>query len=49
LLANRDEAAMIFGAIGHAGCGRIESNVHQGFAVQEMPITFDDLKRLNGL
>jgi hypothetical protein len=49
LLANRDEAAMIFGAIGHAGCGMIESNVHQGFAVQEMPITFDDLKRLNGL
>ncbi len=44
-----DEAAMIFGAMGHAGCGMIELNVHQGFAVQQMPTTFADLKRLNGL
>ena len=44
-----DEAAMIFGAMGHASCGMIELNVHQGFAVQEMPTTFDDLRRLNGL
>jgi hypothetical protein len=27
----------------------IESNIHQGFALQEMPMTFEDLKRLNGL
>jgi hypothetical protein len=29
--------------------GHIESNVHQGFAVQETPMTFEDLKRLNGI
>ena len=36
-------------AIGHAGSGMIGANIHEGFAVQEMQTTFDDLKRLNGL
>jgi hypothetical protein len=44
-----DEAMAIFMGLGHAGSGMIGADIHQGFAVKEMPVTFDDLKRLNGL
>jgi hypothetical protein len=44
-----EEAASIFPSKGHVGSGMIESNIHQEFAVQEMPLSFEDLKRLNGL
>ena len=46
---NPARRANFSGGGGFAGSGMIESNIHQGFAVQEMPMTFEDLKRLNGL
>jgi hypothetical protein len=44
-----DEAMAIFTGLGHAGSGMIGADIHEGFAVREMPMSFDDLKRLNGL
>ncbi len=44
-----EEAMATFMALGHAGSGMIAANIHEGFAVQEMPLSFEDLKRINGL
>ncbi len=44
-----EEAMQIFGVLGHAGSGMIAANIHEGFAVQEMPLSFEDLRRMNGL
>jgi hypothetical protein len=39
----------VFTGLGHAGSGMIGADIHEGFAVKQRPMTFDDLKRLNGL
>jgi len=44
-----EDAFATFGELGHAGSGTIDADIYQGFAVKEMPLSFDDLKALNGL